>query len=266
MAAAAAERAIAPVRTLADPAPMLALLSTPPEARAARALRDALQLTAQSTPLKPWPDGIAAVVAQTIAVVRAGKTPPTAPRLPRGSAASHQVASAILSAARATGVSPGYLWRTARRESDFDPMAASARSSARGLFQFIEGTWLDLLARHGRGLGLAAIDPGSPRSRALALAWRHDPRLSARLAAELARENQAALLQVLGRPPRDHELYAAHLLGPRGAVLLIEAAHSRPDLSAAVLLPRAAAANPTVFYQRGRALTCAGLLETLRHV
>src|SRR5690606_7637021 len=59
------------------------------------------------------------------------------------------VEGAIRRAARAVGVDFDFLMRTARRESALDPRARARTSSAAGLFQFIEQTWLATLHRHG---------------------------------------------------------------------------------------------------------------------
>src|SRR6185437_7266020 len=53
-----------------------------------------------------------------------------------------RVASAIKQAANATGASFEYLLATAKMESGFNPSARASTSSAHGLYQFIEQTWL----------------------------------------------------------------------------------------------------------------------------
>lgn len=167
------------------------------------------------------------------------------------------IASAIAAAARLTGVSASYLTATAARESAFDAQAKAATSSASGLFQFIESTWLETLERHGESLGVADA-AGMGREEALAL--RFDPRLSALMAGALTADNAGVLEQRLGRPPGDGELYAAHVLGAGGAADLIHAANRNPDRPAAELFPAAAAANRNLFYDReGGAVSVAGL-------
>ncbi|HRE45658.1 MAG TPA: transglycosylase SLT domain-containing protein, partial [Terricaulis sp.] len=126
------------------------------------------------------------------------------------------VRAAIRRAADATGVNFSLLVETARRESAFNPDARAATSSATGLFQFIDSTWLDMVRRHGgrHGLGAeaAALQQGADApTRQAILALRADPELSARMAGELARENAAALESRLGRSPSAGELYAAHV-------------------------------------------------------
>lgn len=173
----------------------------------------------------------------------------------------------IQTAASATGADFAYLLNTARRESSLAPGAQATTSSAAGLFQFIESTWLNTLSRYGEKHGVAqsAADARSndPAARARALDLRFDPDLSAKLAGELAKENGQFLERKLGRPPSGAELYAAHVLGPAGAVKLIEAASSG-QADAAKLFPAAARANENLFYTKGGTpLSAAGVLERL---
>ena len=58
------------------------------------------------------------------------------------SGAGDRITSAIQSASKTTGTEFNYLVQTAARESAFNPKAQATTSSARGLFQFIESTWL----------------------------------------------------------------------------------------------------------------------------
>lgn len=178
------------------------------------------------------------------------------------------VHSAIRRAADATGVDFSLLVETARRESALNPNARASTSSATGLFQFISSTWLDMVRRHGaeHGLGAqaAALRNGANAdTRAQILALRNDPELSARMAAELARENAEALQARFGRAPSAGELYAAHVMGAGGATRLIEAAQQgAPNASA--IFPREAAANRGLFYTRdGEARSAQGLLDRL---
>lgn len=175
-------------------------------------------------------------------------------------AAPRDVAEALKSAAGATGADFGYLVRTAARESGFDASARAGTSSAAGLFQFTTATWLNLVDRHGarHGVDVAGLD------RAGKLALRDDPGLSARMAAELARENSGLIEARIGRAPTHGELYAAHFLGAAGAARLIEAAGASPDAMAGELFPAAAAANPAVFNDRsGAPETVAALYRKL---
>jgi hypothetical protein len=177
------------------------------------------------------------------------------------------VRAAIRRAADATGVNFQLLVETARRESALDPNARARTSSATGLFQFIESTWLDMVRRHGakHGLGreasaLAAGADSQTRNEILAL--RRDPELAARMAGELTRENADTLRTRLGRDPSAGELYAAHVMGSGGALRLIEAARDGAD-SAAAIFPREAAANRGLFYVNGEPRSAQALLQRL---
>lgn len=183
------------------------------------------------------------------------------------SVAGDGVRAAIRRGADAAGVDFTLLVETARRESAFNPQARAGTSSATGLFQFVESTWLDVVRRHGAAHGLgaqaAALTQGADaETRRGILALRTDAEISARMAGELARENAAALRTRLGRAPSAGELYAAHVLGAGGAARLIEAAaQGAPD--AAALFPREAAANAGLFYSDGRARSAQSLLARL---
>jgi hypothetical protein len=177
------------------------------------------------------------------------------------------VRAAIRRGAEATGVDFSLLVETARRESALNPNARAGTSSATGLFQFIESTWLDMMRRHGASHGLghysAQLQNGADAAtRRDILALRNDPEISARMAGELARENAQTLSARLGRPPSAGELYAAHVMGPAGALRLIEAAGQGAP-SAAALFPREAAANQGLFYANGAPRSAQALLERL---
>lgn len=171
-------------------------------------------------------------------------------------------------AAEATGADFDYLLQAAKRESGLAPEAKAATSSATGLFQFVEKTWLTLVERYGEKHGVpgaAALKQGQlgADQREALLSLRKDPELAARLAGELTRENSAILQAKLGRAPNSGELYAAHVLGPAGAVRLVRAAEAgAPD--AAALFPNAAAANQGLFFDRsGAARSASALLAKL---
>ncbi len=181
--------------------------------------------------------------------------------------------AAIQRAASATGVDFSLLLETARRESALNPNARAGTSSATGLFQFIDSTWLDMVRRHGAEHGLggyaqqistrngrAVVD--DPQARQQILALRSDPEISARMAAELARENASFLQTRLGRAPSAGELYAAHVLGPSGAARLIEASANGAS-NAAAIFPQEAAANRGLFYAQGAPVSASALLDRL---
>jgi len=178
------------------------------------------------------------------------------------SGAGDRINSAIQAASRSTGTSFDFLLRTAARESAFDPTAKASTSSARGLFQFIDTTWLTMMKEEGPRFGLSQYagaiektDGGryvvhDPAKRAQILALRDNPTISALMAGALASRNAEYLGTSMGRPPSSGELYIAHFLGASGARKLISLAQNQPAYSAARAFPDAARANRTIFYRR----------------
>ena len=191
-------------------------------------------------------------------------TTPSAP--PRETTPANPVVDAIRDGASRTGTGFEYLLATAQRESGLDPAAKNGQSSATGLFQFIEQTWLGVVKTDGPRLGLAnaadAIEARSdgtyavpdPAARQAILDLRRDPTAAAAMAGALTQHNRDALAGQLGREPTRGDLYAAHVLGARGAADLIRTAQASPARTVASDMPEAASANRSLFYDRsGRA-------------
>ena len=185
------------------------------------------------------------------------------------------VEAAIRRASNATGVDADFLVRTARRESAMNPSARAPTSSAAGLFQFIEQTWLGTVknhgAKHGYGQYADLIYRGGDgrwrvegSARNVVLDLRFDPQAASTMAAELTASNAAYLRGRSGREPGAGDLYAAHFLGPAGAAQLMDAMERRPGSSAAALFPQAAAANRSIFYRDGRPATVAEVHTNLQ--
>jgi len=182
-----------------------------------------------------------------------------------GSAAGSTVTSAIRQASQATGTNFNYLLATAQVESGLNPHAGAATSSARGLFQFVEQTWLGTMKECGAALGYgryaAAISKtasgryvaADPAMRGEILKLRNDPTANALMAGAFTKANAAALSQRLGRPATEGELYIAHFLGAGGAAKLITLAAANPNASAAAVFAHAAQANSSIFYDRAGA-------------
>lgn len=190
--------------------------------------------------------------------------------------ASSQVAGAIRQAASSTGASFNYLLATAQIESNFNPAAQAATSSAKGLYQFIDQTWLATMKAAGHALGFdrhaAAITRGEdgrfevqdPSARQAIMSLRGDAKTSAVMAGVYAQANAAQLKDGLGRAPTEGELYIAHFLGADGAARLIDAATNRPTSRGADLFASAAQANRPIFYDRsGNARTSLGVYREL---
>jgi hypothetical protein len=119
-------------------------------------------------------------------------------------------------------------------ESGGDPYARNPRSTATGLGQFIEQTWLDMMGKHEPDL-IAGMD------RAQILALRNDPGLSRKMTEAYANENKAMLGQA-GLPVTDGTAYLAHFAGPQGAMKVLR---SDPTAMAGDILgPAVVKANP----------------------
>jgi hypothetical protein len=120
------------------------------------------------------------------------------------------------STAEKYGLPQGYLDRTAQLESSLNPHAAAKTSSAKGLFQFVDGT--------AKQYGLT-----NP----------FDAAASTNAAAQLAADNAKMFRSSLGREPTPGELYLAHQQGAGGAVKLL----SNPSARAVDAVGRQAVLN-----------------------
>ena len=65
------------------------------------------------------------------------------------------VRSAIAQASQATGIDFDYLLGQAQLESGLNPTARAGTSSATGLYQFIDQSWLGVVKQHGSDYGLS---------------------------------------------------------------------------------------------------------------
>jgi hypothetical protein len=172
------------------------------------------------------------------------------------------VTSAIRQASQATGTSFNYLLATAHIESGLNALAGAAASSAKGLFQFIQQTWLATMKQAGPALGYgdyaAAITKDASGQyevkdaalRNQILNLRSDPTANAAMAGAFTKINGAILSERLGRSPTEGELYIAHFLGAGGAAHLINLATTNPNAKATDFFGNAARANPSIFYDR----------------
>ncbi len=186
------------------------------------------------------------------------------------------VEAAIQRASTATGVDFSFLMRTAKRESGGNPAARAQTSSASGLFQFVDQTWLSTLKQHGAKYGYARYADlitkgsdgryrvaGGDEARKAVMGLKLDPHAASLMAGELTSDHAAYLRGRVGRAPTSGELYAAHFLGPQGSARLIEAVQANPGASAASMFPEAANANRSLFYRDGRPVTVAALYGNL---
>lgn len=175
------------------------------------------------------------------------------------------VQTAIASASQKTGVDFNYLLGQAQVESGLRADARARTSSATGLYQFIEQSWLGVVKEHGdkHGMGWAADSikrtssgrfvVSDAATRQAILSMRNDPQAASLMAAEHASDNKDSLEASLGREAKGTDLYMAHFLGLGGARKFLKNMAANPDQSGANLFPAAARANRNIFYTSGGA-------------
>jgi hypothetical protein len=100
-------------------------------------------------------------------------------------------------------------------ESDGDPNAKNKRSSATGLGQFLNETWLDMIRAH-------RPDLAKGRSQSEILELRRDAKVAREITARFTERN-AAILRKRGLPVTPGTLYLAHFAGGAGAVAILSA-------------------------------------------
>jgi hypothetical protein len=188
---------------------------------------------------------------------------------------SPSLASVLNAAGDRNNVDFDYLLQTAERESSLNPAAKAASSSATGLFQFLDTTWLQVMKSEGPRLGYQRYADAitqdrdgdyiikDPKLRAEVLKLRENPSIAADMAAAFTKNNGDYLQARFGRMPSPGELYIAHFLGAQGAEKMFNAGLKNPDQVAATLFPKAAAANRTIFYDRGQPRTIRQVYKAL---
>lgn len=187
-----------------------------------------------------------------------------------------RVTQAIATASRRTGVDFGYLMGQAKIESAMNPTARANTSSATGLYQFLDQSWLAVINNHGANYGMDwaanAIQKtqngryyvADPQVRQQILDLRNHPETASVMAAELASDNRDYLQQRTGKQAEPVDLYLAHFLGAGGAAKFLTAMNNAPNTAAAALFPAAARTNASVFYDRqGNARSLADIRSTL---
>ena len=148
---------------------------------------------------------------------------------PTGSGSWAAVKDTIIAAAKVVGVDPGLLAGMAAQESGFQPGIRAKGSSATGLFQFLDGTWKQMLKQYGPKYNIPA---GTPATNGAA---------NAILGAQYVKDNIEALRKVTNNV-QPGDAYLAHFLGLGGARKALQAGD---NASFASLFPQAARANPS---------------------
>jgi hypothetical protein len=119
-------------------------------------------------------------------------------------------------------------------ESNGDPNAKNKRSSATGLGQFLDETWLEMIGAH-------RPDLAKGRSQAEILELRRDAEIAREITARLTERN-AEVLSKRGLPVTPGTLYLAHFAGGAGAVAILSAME---DADAALVMASADATGRT---------------------
>ena len=169
------------------------------------------------------------------------------------------VRAAIGQAAQSTGVNFSYLLAQAKSESGLNPNAKAGGSSATGLYQFLDQSWLGVVKAHGaeHGFGWAAdaitakkgggftVDPSLKQA---VFALREQAGPASLMAASYAADNASSLSSSLGRSVNGTDLYMAHFLGLGGATKFLRAQCNNGGACAATMFPQEARANRSIFY------------------
>jgi hypothetical protein len=188
------------------------------------------------------------------------------------------IVDAVLRASQETGVDPVYMMALADKESSFIPDNKASTSSAQGLYQFVTGTWLEVVRAFGAQHGLTAeaeairnvngeLTVADDAMREHILGLRHNPYISALMAAEMKKRDRARIEQKLGRTISRSEFYLSHFFGVDGAGKFMALVDSKPKQSAPRVFPGAAKANRTLFFakdgRKTRQLTVAEVYDKI---
>ncbi|ANZ49064.1 tail fiber protein [Erwinia phage Derbicus] len=144
----------------------------------------------------------------------------------------------ITAACRLVGIPPLLGLTIAMIESGMNPSIKAKGSSATGLFQFTSGTWDDMMKRYANQYGIPAGT--SPK----------DPVANAILGALYLKEGHSVVKQKTGSDPSATSIYMHHFLGAGGVSQFLNAMRQNPNGSAAAAMPKAATANPSIFYDK----------------
>jgi hypothetical protein len=184
----------------------------------------------------------------------------------------YKIDSAVLAAIRLsnlrTGVDFSFLMELAAAESAFDTGSKAAKSSATGLYQFKQDTWLETVKRHGEKYGIGSyasqVDyfvDSDGNSRPMisdsgvykhVLSLRRNPRMAALLAAEHLKDNMRQLSLSLHQQLGRTEMYLTHFLGASGAITFLELLGKNPDKVAGDIFPGPASRNTNIFHKKNK--------------
>lgn len=151
---------------------------------------------------------------------------------------SADVQYAIAEAYRRTGMSQAILSAIAYKESTFNPLAKAPTSSAKGLMQFLNGTWTYAIGKYGARYDVPVN--ASP----------YDPVASAVMGAAYLKHDIMPRIKSVVPNPSATDLYLGHFMGPAGGSSWLRKYHANPDRVAYQDFPKAAAANRWVYWTK----------------
>lgn len=176
-------------------------------------------------------------------------------------AVSSRVLQAVQKASASTGVDFSFLMAKASTESGFNPSAKAKTSSATGLFQFIDSTWLNMVKQYGHKYGLGkladqievkdgkpCVDNRDVKNHILSL--RKNPEICAMMAGEFSADNKEFLEKNTKSDVGSTELYLAHFLGANSAAKFLNCRDCDGNAKAAELFPAAAKSNKSIFFNK----------------
>lgn len=181
------------------------------------------------------------------------------------------VVDAMYDASIAQDVDFGILALSSMLESEFGSNTISASSSARGMFQFIDSTWLILIHKYGKRIGLNAesdslyLDQKTGRievkndsriTRESILTLRDDPRIISMIKAFHLKEEEQALTDFGITAPHATDYYIVHMLGTGFAQKFYELKNQNASLplaqSGITGAEQAANNNPYFFFSASK--------------
>jgi hypothetical protein len=162
--------------------------------------------------------------------IKEGKVPQAVPATPSGPQPGASIPTAPADLQK-------YLQATALVESSGNAKAKASTSSAGGMFQFIDSTWKQMVKEMGKNYTLED---------------KFDPAKATEVMAYFTQKQQGQLEKGIGRKASNTDLYMSHFLGAGGATKFLNAMAKDPTQSAASLDPKAAAANKSIYFDKGR--------------
>lgn len=143
----------------------------------------------------------------------------------------------ITAAAKLVGVDPDLMLKTAAVESGFDANAKNSKSSAGGLFQFIDKTWNEMISKYGPKYGYTLANT-SPL----------DPKANSIMAAHYIKDVSASVSRSTGKPMTATDAYISHFMGATGAGKFLNTVSTSPDTLGTTFAPKSAEGNKGIFY------------------